>query len=62
MIKFLKHVDSAIRIIEENYSHETRSSNVAREIRTFLACYEELYIERKNAARQLSLDCFIKKV
>jgi hypothetical protein len=33
-----------------------------KEIQNSLACYKELYRERKNAARHLSLDCFIKKV
>jgi signal recognition particle subunit SEC65 len=60
--ELFKQIDSAIRITEENYSDETRSTRVAREIQNSLACYKELYRERKNTARQLSLDCFIKKV
>jgi hypothetical protein len=62
IIEFFKHTDSAIRIIEENDPNETRSTKVAREIQNYLVCYKELYRERKNAARQLSLHCFIKKV
>jgi hypothetical protein len=39
-----------------------RSAKVVREIQNSLACYKELYRERKNAAHLLSLDCFIKQV
>jgi hypothetical protein len=62
MTKFFKHIDSVIRIIEESDSNETRMTRVMREIQNFLAYYKELYRERKNAARELSLDCFIEKV
>jgi hypothetical protein len=59
---FFKHTDIAIRIIEENDPNETISTKVAREIQNPLACYKEIYREKKNAAHQLSLNCFIKKV
>jgi hypothetical protein len=62
MTAIFKHIDSVIRIIEENDTNETRGAEVAREIQNSLACYRELYRERKIAARQLSRDCFIKKL
>jgi hypothetical protein len=59
MTEFSKHTDSAIRIIEENYLNETRSAKFAREI-LWLAPRNFIERERKNAARQLSQDCFVK--
>jgi RNase H-fold protein (predicted Holliday junction resolvase) len=57
--ELFKQIDSAVRITEENYSDETRSTKVAREIQNSLVSNKELYRERKNTARQLSLLCFI---
>jgi hypothetical protein len=59
MTECFKHADSAIRTMEENDPNETRSAKVVREIQNSLTRYKELYREGKNAARQLSLNCFI---
>jgi hypothetical protein len=57
--EFFKHIDTAIIIIDENDpNNRERSVKVARDIQSFLACFKELYKERKNAASQLTLDHF----
>ena len=61
LTEFFQHTDNAIKIIEENDPNTDRSAKVSREIQNSLACYKELYRERKNAARQTSLDHFLTK-
>jgi hypothetical protein len=56
--EFIKHIDTAISIIDENDPNKERSAEVARDIQSSLACYKELKRERKNAAYQLTLDHF----
>jgi hypothetical protein len=56
--EFFKHIHTAISIIDENDPNRERSAKVARDIQSSLACYKELYRERKNAAYQLTLDHF----
>jgi hypothetical protein len=58
LLNFFKHIDTAISIIDENDPNRERSAKVARDIQSTLACYKELYRERKNAAYQLTLDNF----
>jgi hypothetical protein len=56
--EFFKHTGTAISNIDENDPNRERSSKVARDIQSSLACYKELHRERKNAAYQLTLDHF----
>jgi hypothetical protein len=46
--EFFKHTDTAISIIDENDPNRERSVKVARDIQSALACYKELYRERKK--------------
>jgi hypothetical protein len=54
MTAFFKHIDSIIIIIEKHDPNETRSAQVAREIRNSLACYKELCRGRKMLPVSLS--------
>jgi hypothetical protein len=56
--EFFKHIDTAISIIDENDPNRERRAKAARDTQSALACYKELYRERKNAAYQLTLDHF----
>jgi hypothetical protein len=62
LVAFFKHTDIATGIIDDNDANRERSVKVARGIESALACYKELFWERHEAACQLSLHHFFKRV
>lgn len=61
LIEFFQHIGSAIKIIEKTVPNTDRSAKVSREIQNSLACYKELYREKKKAALSVESRLFSNK-
>jgi hypothetical protein len=61
LAEFFESIDIVSGIMDGTDANRERSAKVCRGIESFLACYEELYKERKKAAWYLSFGSVLQK-
>jgi len=57
--KALQLIEKSLQIINDEDSNHERFSQVERNVLNSLTCYQELYHDKKNAAKQSTLTHFL---